>query len=58
MAIGPEDRKWIDALRHFMGDGSAKQNVPYYQNETGVDAFKTLELAFGLYNIKPVTKPE
>lgn len=57
--IGPEDLKWIDALRYFMGDGRLTQPVPNYKNDDGsVDAFRTLERAFGLYNIKPVTKPE
>jgi hypothetical protein len=47
------DQGWVDALRRFMGDG--KGPVPVWKNPDGtVNAQKTVECAFGLYNIKPV----
>jgi hypothetical protein len=49
------DQNWIDALRRFMGDGRGP--VPFYKNTDGtVNAEKTVEHAFGLYNIKPRTQ--
>jgi hypothetical protein len=46
------DKKWVDALRRFIGNGTGY--VPTYRLEDGsVDANKTLEAVFGLFDIKP-----
>lgn len=54
--MDPIDNKWLNALRRFMGNGWGP--VPYYRALDGsVDADKTVEAAFGLYNIKPKGEP-
>jgi hypothetical protein len=46
------DKKWIDALRLFMGDGTGP--VPFYKSADGsVDAVKTMTATFGLFGIQP-----
>jgi hypothetical protein len=51
--LNSRDQAWIDALRRFMGDGETSP-VPMFMNGDGtVNAEKTVEKAFGLYNIKP-----
>lgn len=48
----PIDYKWINALRRFIGNGRGP--VPIWRNEDGtIDADKTLENIFAMYNIKP-----
>ena len=51
------DKKWINALRRFMGDGSGP--APIWKLPDGsINAERTVEAAFGLYNIKPVEKSD
>jgi hypothetical protein len=52
MKLNSMDEKWIAALRRFVGDGTGP--VPMWLNPDGsVNAEKTVDRAFEMYNIKP-----
>lgn len=48
------DKKWIDAIRPFIGAGRPTQPVPVFKTPTGeVDAALTLKNIFAMFGIKP-----
>lgn len=50
------DRKWIDAIRRYWGDGSAMVPVPTWKLPDGsVDAVQTLDWLMHAYKIAPKT---
>lgn len=50
---GP-DLKWINSLRRYIGDGKTSP-VPTFRSKDGtIDADKTLDNIFGMFNIKPI----
>jgi hypothetical protein len=51
--VSRTDKKWVDALRQYLGDGTGE--IPVYEAAGQVDADRTMENFMAYFNIKKAT---